>query len=152
MDAKNTIEANGIRISVPPGWRSRSLWLDPAGSRRVMEIANFDFSPQSDDDPPLELRVGEPDRITIMNGSDILVCIVPTEESAVDSDATLEISTSHFADASSPRRPRGRALAERTFALGSRRFDLSVTFGREAPTVATVDVVNGILSTLEIAR
>src|SRR3989304_9618916 len=50
-----------------------------------------------------------------------------------------------------PKIPRGHALAERSFCLQERCFDLTVDFASSPPDPAVIEDVNTVLSTLRVA-
>ena len=143
------LEHAGTSIEVPAGWDGRLLFLEPDGASALLQVANFELGEQDGFGPPPELPPGEEDPIKAMSGADVLITLAATSFGEAEV-GPVSIGASDLLPPG-PKIPRGHALAERSFCLQERCFDLTVDFASSPPDPAVIEDVNTVLSTLRVA-
>jgi hypothetical protein len=141
----------GIAIDVPDGWDGRVLFLDPQGTRGLLQVANFELPPNEGFESSVELPEGERDSIKAMTNGDVLIAVMEAGRGAAPGSLPVSIRASDFLPHGSPEIPRGHALARRAVCLQEGCVRIEVDFGSAPDQIALGDV-GRVLSTLRVVR
>jgi hypothetical protein len=138
----------GVSLQVPEGWDGRVLFLDPAGDRALLQVANFELPEQHGFAPPPDLPNGAEDPIKAMTGDDVLLTILLGRGERAP--GRLVIEAADFLPSGAPRVPRGHALATRSFCLEGDCIEVDVDFAEAPADASLLAQVNAVLATLTI--